>query len=171
MNGRRRQNGGLNSGSPMKAAAIRLRKILSDDTPADGQQTWGITRLGGASTTRGEGAVSRSSAIYLGDEPRASAEVTSPWVKCYLRPEPTMELVGLNPVRLRLRSRIADHRTASTSIGTVSLVSVFSALKPVAMTRLSIQWAIESKTGIIKNRPGPLRAWNLPRRKITARSH
>jgi len=63
-------------------------------------------------------------------------------------------------------------RTASTSTGTISLVSVFSALNVVVMTRISIQYAIESITGIIKNnqcsffvlflyfhRSCPLRIW------------
>ena len=39
------------------------------------------------------------------------------------------------------------------------------------MTRVSIQYGTLSMIGMMKNSPGPLRAWNRPRRKITTRVH
>src|SRR5580698_6921974 len=64
-----------------------------------------------------------------------------------------------------------QNRTASTSTGTVSLVSVFSAVKPVVMTRVSSHTATVSTIGIITNKPGPRSPRNCPSRRTTARSH
>ena len=36
---------------------------------------------------------------------------------------------------------------------------------------MSTVWMTLSTIGMMKNRPGPLSRWNLPRRRITARSH
>src|SRR6185312_7741220 len=63
-----------------------------------------------------------------------------------------------------------QNSTASTSTGTVSLVSVFSALNDEVITRMSIQYAIVSRIGMMPKRPGPLSARNLPSLKTTARS-
>src|SRR6476646_5705703 len=60
--------------------------------------------------------------------------------------------------------------TASTSTGTVSLVRVFSALNDDVITRMSIQYGIVSRTGMMPNKPGPLSARNFPSRRTTARS-
>src|SRR4051812_31633012 len=64
-----------------------------------------------------------------------------------------------------------QNRTASTSTGTVSRVSVFSALNDDVITRMSIQYGIVSTIGMMPNRPGPRSARNLPSRSTTARSH
>src|SRR5438132_948688 len=55
--------------------------------------------------------------------------------------------------------------TASTSTGTVSRVSVFSARKDEAITRVSIQYRVVSTMGAIRNKPGPRSDWKRPSRR------
>ena len=68
-------------------------------------------------------------------------------------------------------SHTVQYTTASTFTGTVSLVSVCSALNALTLTRWSIKVEIWSMIGIIMNGPGPFSPLNLPIRSTTARSH
>ncbi len=71
-----------------------------------------------------------------------------------------------------LRTSVTTQKMmASTSTGTVSLVSVCSARNCVVRMRVSTQAAMMSRMGMMTKRPGPLMPVNLPARRITTFSH